>query len=1770
MLLMPQERKYKRENALTTDGYYRQKLSNMEDRDGYENKETSQLLKYGIATAGLAITGGSAKILYENGDGRAYIHRLIMDLASSGITDYASVKEVLDESVNGKNMLVASIDLAKNHTIQNAFEKSKLQRLKNAETVMKDLETIRYIRERYSLLKKIESSDINARAFDTIRATTASTIKELTGLDPSDELDLLRKNGFRHATIGDLIHLGKINADDVGLIESLKREIPDIMKLKVDSNVLIDNYGKVADTRDFVKSLKKMGSSLVNDYQIPILGISPLKMFHVDEMLGLNDYKTPIFSLIKDTDIQPGISYRVDELGRNYVQSGRKILDTITGQTVHDNMTQVHVKSTWGRMMRRMSGVGEVDVRPKSDNRFIKTLAKIAEEADFGMQSEVYTQNFDILTPGTWIPSISQKIVSTVSPVIVSPKTDTMDAFGKNTKTVFVPGSKTLKDGVGEFFGQFSAGRKNFDKVTRSSLVPYMLIERINASLQAFGLGLGSNSIGSASDTFVNLLGKRVVPIAVGIGALKYIDYLFEKKDGQSPKDAIVQTTAIADINMAAIREKTGVNKKLERLKELSPGIQFIEELPGIGKLLDTKNKEEAEEYWEKGNKAVRKGRWWSLGSTPYTGGRVEYYRPNTKRLVESDWEFTDAKYGSKKEYYDNLWLPTPTSPFAPIKHFLTDPYHYENKHYKDRPYAMSGGINEFREIPIVGGFMDATIGRILKPRRKMHEEYWDGERLIEKNDVIKPPYSSLSSPSFGVTGSTGENNIPVDKQDEYRNVLYTTASGKTDVYAVSNDYSLGHLNNLLKEASIKSTGASSVKAGGVKYGDMASETIIPLKPNGILNAVEDMWYDVTEIGGFYGFTGASVLGEGIVQKPRVQSANDMMSYSDSFWEKSLGGFGGELSEIFRRFLPNKRYAEKQLEINPIRNTMPTWMPGREYFTDFLHGDPYNKVKEGEYRLPGAGYEALHNIEDPTKFRIGSSSVGKNVTDLVKHYLQVDDIEMADNERLQDIVDLGNDYHTNMEKYWENIGVSVASEVYVKDEEMNIEGWIDAVLKDPTSKSGYAISDIKTINQRGFDNAKKGIGKQENISQLQWYLHMTGQDVGYLHYINRDNKKDDPVTIRYNYDPSIVEESYKNLTEARGAITKMMDAGVVQRGDLYKPIDRYRILADVAPYSDNFRYYDKLLSKMSLRPEEEKEVDAIRKQVQSVKEKMRLTPYKFKTANLDYETVTVKKVLDDGKILTEEYDSNPLKLAGIDFRTGESTEEGVRNIQYLRDTLKEGSKINIGYDADPLKKVNDDTYKTISVVATKGDRNINKEMLKKGYAEEKENDESPASIHARYSRGEITYGKIFESIAHLDTYANTKFLQGRSALEMYKRNDVYGKDWREWTSPVDDFLIPTIDNISSKGVFVGTLGGILVGSLFGKKGTSGRMMGAAIGGASMFVLSTYNKIKEEVTGEKPIPKRRKKERELNEYMDTLKYVKNMRLFGQYRELAIKRENVDPLEIIEKRKEQGEWKEKRSKELERVKRKIKTENISLEEAKEITKNEDATSLEDVEKSINKQLSAIKNFRSADAITPLAAQAVMYYNESEKTSYGYDAGEPIQNILSALNRKERKYLMPFIEAPEEEREEILKVAPSYMKRALQSTYGLKVDDKKPLDEYFKDHFLPDEDWAGWRPDVDLEDVKVKLVRHEGMDASEFDIWTDDEVRASSLDIPIPKINFQQRATSVQQKLYDVLKNSGLEDIQVSVNVSDKDGIDMDFDVTEDRRRDIENYVNNNGIF
>jgi hypothetical protein len=97
------------------------------------------------------------------------------------------------------------------------------------------------------------------------------------------------------------------------------------------------------------------------------------------------------------------------------------------------------------------------------------------------------------------------------------------------------------------------------------------------------------------------------------------------------------------------------------------------------------------------------------------------------------------------------------------------------------------------------------------------------------------------------------------------------------------------------------------------------------------------------------------------------QGLRQMTNVSRQYYEKELGaGLGPNpagaasqfgYTEPLRRFIQREGW---EPQANEIPNTMPSWIPGDDYFINFRVGDPYVKIGDGYARLPGAGYEALH------------------------------------------------------------------------------------------------------------------------------------------------------------------------------------------------------------------------------------------------------------------------------------------------------------------------------------------------------------------------------------------------------------------------------------------------------------------------------------------------------------------------------------------------------------------------------------------------------------------------------------------------------------------------------------------------------------------------------------------------------------------------------------------------------------------------------------------
>lgn len=126
----------------------------------------------------------------------------------------------------------------------------------------------------------------------------------------------------------------------------------------------------------------------------------------------------------------------------------------------------------------------------------------------------------------------------------------------------------------------------------------------------------------------------------------------------------------------------------------------------------------------------VRKGRYWMFGRTPLGGGKISYWRPHWYPLLRSHYKYRGQLWDSETE---ELAQGSPLSPIlAPILQGRSwDPYYWEKKHYRDRPYPLTAEL--FEPTAPFSAILNATVGDIIKPQKVMHPEYWGAPQ--QEND---------------------------------------------------------------------------------------------------------------------------------------------------------------------------------------------------------------------------------------------------------------------------------------------------------------------------------------------------------------------------------------------------------------------------------------------------------------------------------------------------------------------------------------------------------------------------------------------------------------------------------------------------------------------------------------------------------------------------------------------------------------------------------------------------------------------------------------------------------------------------------------------------------------------------------------------------------------------------------------------------------------------------------------------------------------------------
>lgn len=1271
--------------------------------------------------------------------------------------------------------------------------------------------------------------------------------------------------------------------------------------------------------------------------------------------------------------------------------------------------------------------------------------------------------------------------------------------------------TKDTSNMVSQFVKQVAAGRKNMEDVSVLTMLPYHMLNRLVTPFEKFGLGFSNASTGSSFDLLKNIGLKRVLPAAMAVTTLSYLNYESRNLTGTSIGGAFQNAKAQFGLGLRTLTSP--LDKYLERQREFNPIADYW--------LGDHKDKDEYLDYLEYGYDPVRKGRYWSFGSSSeFRGGKISYWEPNKLRQAHSNYRDISI-YGSSKEKWKHSLIPTLRHPLSPLR-YLANPYWLEEKHAEDRPYPVTGKM--FSEGTPWGAILNPTIGELIKPQKKMHQDRLQGTGLdvrsiIEKrnadikesaqeNRVVRIDQSGLTPMMFTPNSMPSMNeaiyNIQVKdgritsagyQGQQYVETLDGMGSvdvgtlGDSDVIGQSKlNYGVARLNgsNTFENRAAASwlTGIASLVTSGAVEGSSAVKMIEELNNDikfrsestskgqwfekGRLHTnpsyqetqrkkldyvndmiefntkrdfVNDMIYSTKQLTGMYGFLFDQIMPSR--KAYRLEHAGNMASFSRSFWDSSVGGVGDDFMEIARRFFPHQNRNVEN--INPLRNTMPDWLPAR-----FLTGDPFTKVPKGEARLPGAGYETLNKLHSDQYGRYGA-------------------------------------------------------------------------------------------------------------------------------------------------------------------------------------LDRMKILADIAPLSEEYKIWKKIAKSESKDPMMKKEIAAIEDRVKEQTKEHDFYNYKFIGRDLDEKTAVISEVSNTGKFKVMGSDEE-FSLAGIKPLNDEEGNSQVHNF------VRAGMKVNLKYEDNDFTKR--DSQGRISAIVELNGENLNKQMFESGAAKENETRETLADERFKLSDANNLSGHLWEAVGHLPLpYVHNKYLRINSSLETYKHEQVYGTAYSTWDHPIKGFIKPAFqeafaggigkqaigagawllseyaqDNMkgtmrtladvafamANPGAFAGGMIASIPKMKINDSTRNGARIGAAVTLAGFALTNTHNPylsmanfaalgiaaqeqfkfkglnhgtgaligagIGLALSGLNPeskltnlskkwIPDDTEDKWEVEEYFDRLEYLKYNNLFHKAAREAKRKEGVDVERIVNQYERN---KEKNAKLIEKLEEQKKKAEKMIDEG---AKNK---LIAEIDYKINQLMTPIQYLQAGE----YTKAAIAYKKAADTTIYGLSKDATTADVLRALPKYDRDFFLDFAnEKDPKRRKEILQYVSPYKAKALKIMWGEEVDEAESNANFFNNHNLPNLFWAGWQPQVDLEHIKMKTIENEGMLLSDFGMYDSNLSEPAAQAAPeIEDIRKGPNPISLQTNLLSLMNGAGFQNVDVSVEPTNKPGIQMITNVTRIASYNINNSVSN----
>lgn len=491
--------------------------------------------------------------------------------------------------------------------------------------------------------------------------------------------------------------------------------------------------------------------------------------------------------------------------------------------------------------------------------------------------------------------------------------------------------------------------------------IGFQMGERAQTLMSDIRLGLWEGSYnrllhvpfaGGPNRGLVNeLLTKRALPIYLGVTALGFADYLTHHVASDTAIDAYQK----ARIFHASLTDKIpGARKTTDKYAQIVPGAQYgplALPLVGLtagalyhyskvlsGSFLTEAHRATSARIWAKatdstlinifGKKLLNKKSPLAVGLVAGFAAMLPFI-PGMLGSRKSAGELRDIYSGEEPvPVRSGRWWDLGTTPWE------------GNRIKAYRPHWSVLRRTHAEQISLYGSEKEYWAHNpVIHPLRWLKDPYW-----LERQHYEDRPYP-ISSPAFS--------NVPLVGP------LLAATIGKLVKPPIrmhpewdNTDYDIGSTRLQPK-------------------GPQALPPATPKPEFGLKDTVKREVLQFSELIGLPGFIARTLYGNAYPNKNAgkdvyLQGSRMINSTSRRYYEKELGAGVGpnpDLNNSLGYTEPLRRFIQPEpnrIEVNQIKNTMPSWLPGENYFLNFKVGDPFAKIPEGYARLPGQGYEAIH------------------------------------------------------------------------------------------------------------------------------------------------------------------------------------------------------------------------------------------------------------------------------------------------------------------------------------------------------------------------------------------------------------------------------------------------------------------------------------------------------------------------------------------------------------------------------------------------------------------------------------------------------------------------------------------------------------------------------------------------------------------------------------------------------------------------------------------